>query len=356
MKKVIIMLFIASLWGSLFAQQGLGYENDSKELTTGQNKYTEIEMNLVDQFHFKYWSRIIGLSFDGEYIWCSDLVSDSLLAIDKNTGEIIKGFPFPVNSSLVGLAHDGEYLWASGGQEIYKIDPDNGTVISSFIAPIPWATNASITGLVWVNNILYCTYTGGFSSRIYGIDVYNVICVDTIDSGGISSPFGLTYMEGFFWIHDYAFTKILKVNPDNGQNEGWFPHHYYSFYSDITYDGEYIYCSDGFCNIFKYEFTDTTTSIRKELNITFNESNFKVYPNPVQDRLIVEFYLLEISGATTEIYSINGNLVRKVISKKHFTTGWNRIDIAVTDLLSGEYILKLFLKNKIYNKKFIIKN
>jgi len=39
----------------------------------------EIEMNLVDQFHFEYPSLIIGLTYDGEYIWMSDITADSLI-------------------------------------------------------------------------------------------------------------------------------------------------------------------------------------------------------------------------------------------------------------------------------------
>lgn len=83
MKKVIIMLFIASLWGSLFAQQGLDIEYIDKELSPKINKYTELEMNLVDHFHYRYPSKIIGLTFDGEYLWFSDVTHDSIIAVEK---------------------------------------------------------------------------------------------------------------------------------------------------------------------------------------------------------------------------------------------------------------------------------
>ena len=63
----------------------------------------EIEMNLVDQFHFEYPSLIIGLTYNGEYIWMSDVAADSLIAIDIITGEKVYGFPFPMGPDIYGL-------------------------------------------------------------------------------------------------------------------------------------------------------------------------------------------------------------------------------------------------------------
>jgi glutamine cyclotransferase len=319
-------------------------------------KYDEIEMNLVDNFHFNYLSIIRGLAFDGEYLWFSDCANDSLIAIDRNTGEKIKGFPFPMDPDIYGLAFDGENFWASAGHYLYKIDHEDGSIITSFHIPYAVSTNSCISELTWHNGILYCTYTAGFSSAILGVDVDNIVCVDTLGPGGCSSPTGLTYMNGFFWINDFIETKIRKVNTEYGQYEGWFPHYYLCYkWVGLTNDGEYMYCSDDFCNIYKYEIIDTTANIIENLNILPDETKLIVYPNPSDNKINIEFYLPEESTINIDIISISGIMVKNIYSNKLYAKGTHNISCNMENISTGEYIIKLSTNNNTYNQKLIIK-
>lgn len=256
----------------------------------------------------------------------------------------------------MGLAFDGENIWASAGHTVYKIDHANGTVITSFNVPYSLTSNSSISGLTWFNNTLYCTYTAGFSSLILGIDVDNIICVDTLNSGECSSPTGLTYMNDSFWINDYVEIKVRKVNLEYGQWEGWFPHYNLCYkWVGLANDGEYMYCSDNFCNIYKYEIIDTITSINKNRNLSNTESNFNIYPNPTRGMVNIEFYLPVESKVTFGVYNMKGMLKVLIIKGKQYTKGKHTENWNAEGLVTGEYIIKLTMNKDVFNHKLIIK-
>jgi len=357
MKQYLVILFIGFLYNSLIAQTSTELNYNPEHLSSGAEKNTEIEMNLVSQFHYEYPSFILGLAFDGEYVWFSDVANDSLFAIDKNTGEKIKGFPFPMEPDIYGLTFDGENFWASAGHYLYEIDHEDGSIITSFHVPYNVTLNSCISGLTWYDDILYCTYSAGFSSAILGVNVNNIACVDTLSSGECSSPTGLTYMNDFFWVNDYIDIKIRKVNPEFGQYEGWFPHYHLCYkWVGLANDGEYMYCSDNFCNIYKYEIIDSNTNVIENRNILPDEINLDIYPNPSDNDIKIKFYLPEESIINIKIFSMGGILVKNVISNKLYTIGTNYLNFNMENISSGEYIIKLSTNRNTYNQKLLIKN
>ena len=111
------------------------------------------------------------LTFCDGYIWMTSYLNASLFKIDPNTGDTVSSFPlidygiglatdgkvfyvsfssftviYAFNGTIlgllnanqyVGLAWDGQYLWGSDGTQIHRIDPNNGTHLTTF--PIPAA-------------------------------------------------------------------------------------------------------------------------------------------------------------------------------------------------------------------------
>jgi hypothetical protein len=316
----------------------------------------EIEMNLVDQFHFEYPSFITGLTYDGEYVWMSDIAADSLIAIDKDSGEKVYGFSFPMGPDIYGLTFDGENFWASASQfYLYKISHEDGSIITSFQIPYPMASNAGITELTWHNDILYCMNTSGFSSVIVGIDVETITCVDTIGTAGCSAPTGLTFMNGYFWLNDYIDIKIRKVNPEYGQYEGWFPHYYLCYkYIGITNDGEYMYCSDNFRNVYKYEIIENSAIEENNIDTLEYPIQIRTYPNPSNPEVRIEFSLPNKTTINLEIYNVKGQRIKNIVNNKLLREGahsfiWNTKDVA-----SGVYFAKLYTKFGNFNQKLTI--
>ena len=340
---IVILIFYASMPLFLMAQQ-------------------EIEMNLVDQFHFEYPSLIIGLTYDGEYIWMSDVAADSLIAIDKDTGEKVYGFPFPMEPDIYGLTFDGENFWASASQfYLYKISHEDGSIITSFQIPYPMGTNGGITELTWHNNFLYCMITGGFSSVIVGIDVETITCVDTVGTAGCSSPTGLTYMNGYFWFNDYIEIKIRKVNPDTWQYEGWFPHYYLCYkYIGITNDGEYMYCSDNFRNVYKYEIIENSAIEEDNIETLEYPIQIRTYPNPSNPEVRIEFSIPKKSKINLEIYNVKGQKIENIVNNKLLREGvhsfiWNGKDNDSKPVSTGIYLYQLQIDGKpVATKKMLL--
>ena len=325
--------------------------------------HEEIEINLVDQFHFEYSSRIIGLTYDGEYLWMSDVVADSLIAIDTETGNKVYGFPFPMESDIYGLTFDGENFWASASQfYLYKISHEDGSIINSFHIPYPMALNAGITELTWHNDILYCMNTSGFSSSIIGVDVATISCVDTLSTAECSSPTGLTYMNDYFWFNDYVETKIRKVNPEYGQYEGWFPHYYLCYkYIGITNDGEYMYCSDNFRNIYKYEIIEDAGIEENYVNQLDYPIQISNSPNPFNPTTTISFSLQNNSNIKLTIFNIKGQKIKTLkneqYSKGNHSVVWNGEDDSGKSVGSGVYFYKLNVngKSKLVKKCLLLK-
>ncbi|MCD4682549.1 MAG: T9SS type A sorting domain-containing protein [Bacteroidales bacterium] len=321
-------------------------------------KSDEVSMNLVDHFHYDYLSTIRGLAYDEENIWFSDCARDSLFSIDKNTGEKITGFPFPTDTDIYGLTFDGEYIWASTQHHLHKIDPETGLEITSFHIPYNVTTNSVISGLAWYNNNLYCTLTSGYSSMIVGVDVNNIACIDAFSSGNTPSPSGLTHMNGYLWINDYSSIKIKKIDPEYfGQVVDW-SYHYYLCYPlvGLTNDGEYLYCSDDYCNIYKYELADTTTNIVENRNSFPDKTTFKVYPNPAVNKINLDFYLSYESIIKIDIFNMKGVLKKEIISDKQYPIGRHCMNWKIEDLDTSEYIIRLTTNNNILCQKLLIVN
>ncbi len=116
-----------------------------------------------------------------------------------------------------------------------------------------------------------------------------------------------------------------------------------------------MYCSDNFCNIYKYQIIDSTINIKENIDLKSGVIKLEVYPNPFDKTMHLEFHLPEISIVNIDIYSINGELISNVISNKSFLEGKHIINWKNENLQPGEYIVKLTTNNNSYNNKVLIK-
>ena len=318
----------------------------------------EIDINLIDQYHFNNTLSIGGLAFDGEYLWLSDITNHSLAVVDSNNGEIVFSFPYPegINYGIYNLAFDGENLWAASIQSsyLYKISHDDGSLIDSFTIPYSSGSTNIIFGLTWYDGYLYCSLTSDSHNVIVGIDVETITCIDTLEIDNSVLPGGLTYLNGYFWLNNGNGTQMLKINPNNGQIEGWFPQHYYCLsYLGLTTDEEYIYCSDCFRNIYKYEILDNPAD-ENTIQPLASQIQISAYPNPFNPEIRIEFELMENSKTNLDIYNAKGQKVQSIENNKILVAGnhnyiWNADNIA-----SGIYFIRLSTQYGHSDKKITI--
>ena len=81
--------------------------------------------------------------------------------------------------------------------------------------------------------------------------------------------------------------------------------------------------------------------------------DFKVYPNPVVENLLVSFNsLINLSNPLIEIYDATGRII-KSINLQNISKGENNLEVSSRDLDSGWYILKIISDEKSISTKFL---
>ncbi|MBM3323727.1 hypothetical protein FJY69_09665, partial [candidate division WOR-3 bacterium] len=140
--------------------------------------------------------------------------SDSPHALAGSPVFGVDSFPSP-DTTPFGLAWDGTNLWHVDlrARAIYALDPDSGTVRTSFFAPDEWSK-----GLCWDGSHLWLA--GNYASAIYKIDPGTGGVVQQFQAPG-SNPTGVAFDGTYLWCADINSNQsrpsfVFKLNPANG--------------------------------------------------------------------------------------------------------------------------------------------
>jgi len=119
-------------------------------------------------------------------------------------GDVIASFPAPANNARA-LGYAGGYLYCYAGTSpyrIYRINPANGSVVSSFVS----AAGSDTYGLEWDGT--YLDFGANSANRVYR----------ATNAGSVASSFacshidnGLTWDGANFWVTD-ADSHFWRVN------------------------------------------------------------------------------------------------------------------------------------------------
>lgn len=94
--------------------------------------------------------------------------------------------------------------------------------------------------------------------------------------------------------------------------------------------------------------------IEIRLNETNPSSNFTIYPNPSNDRVLVEFDYDGKSNSKMDIWDTRGNVISEnIIPCKEPILGKNSCELDISYLTPGLYILNLEVGQKSFQKKLI---
>jgi streptogramin lyase len=155
-----------------------------------------------------------GLAYDGHNLWQGDYPNDVLYKLDPLTGAIRDSFPAPggTEGQHLGIGWDGEWLWIAdthGPEKIWKVDTlgvVHGQIPAPGDSPFGLAWGA---GFIWVsNNVL-----GGAPATIYKLDPETGDVLDSFlcpDGGG--APNGITHDGEYLWIAVNTNDMIYKVD------------------------------------------------------------------------------------------------------------------------------------------------
>jgi len=147
-----------------------------------------------------------GLAYDGTHLWVADQLSDTLYALDPETGAIVTSWPAP-GFVPMGMTWDGAHLWVIDQEEgrINALDVESGITVKSFEAPTP-----SPEGIAWDGAHLWLS-----DARA------DIICQISREDGTTIEEFtapmngatGLTCWKGYLWSADRMEDKIYLVDP-----------------------------------------------------------------------------------------------------------------------------------------------
>ena len=84
------------------------------------------------------------------------------------------------------------------------------------------------------------------------------------------------------------------------------------------------------------------------------KANLLVYPNPFKDEAIIQFYLVNESKVSLELYNLTGQKIRAVLDDAYLEKGIQHFSLNRNNLPNGAYICMLRTNNSVETQKIII--
>jgi hypothetical protein len=265
-----------------------------------------------------------GLEWDGNYLWLADEGAAILFKIDTTTGLAIEHFHLPSfgqsDPNGFGLAWDGQYLWHSEYSDsamIYKLNPQNGQVVSSFVPP-----KSLILGITWADGFLY------------GVSIEFAL------SGGILykfEPSSGVVLDSAFWEVPYPLGLV------------WDGQYFQNVSSKIFYGG----------NQRIYQVSNPITSIdNNSINKPSSIVLMQNYPNPFNPTTTISYRLLTTSDVDLSIFNNLGQKVKTLVKTKQsagiYQFKWNGTSDESLEVSCGIYLYRLRANSFIKTRKMIL--
>jgi len=144
----------------------------------------------------------LGLAADATGIWVYDAITKRIYHARRDTLRVDRVLS-DVEGDVEGLAWDGKALWATAGKELLRVDPSDGTRISTFEGPGPDTSGVFFDGnYLWLSerqkdHIAVATARG----EIFGV----------FPSPG-PYPTGIVRIGDALWILDFQERRLYKVD------------------------------------------------------------------------------------------------------------------------------------------------
>jgi len=90
------------------------------------------------------------------------------------------------------------------------------------------------------------------------------------------------------------------------------------------------------------------------IDVTKNEKDMQVYPNPVEDKFSIQFYLTESKMLVIELVDIQGKLAKVLVPKTRVSGTFLRSFDLEKGMASGIYLIRMTLDNSPFFKKVVV--
>jgi hypothetical protein len=321
------------------------------------------------------------MAFDGEYLWAGD--RDSIVCMDENATIMyrIPG-PYNPNRALAFNDHNGNLYVVDRANDVYELDPADGTVIQTF------GNDLDIMGMAFhpdrsEEGSLYL-FVGGSSAdtvRVYAMDVTTgeqemvgrLSLPDNQRAGGCTITNGLdrlrwTFLGMTVGYHDYVEAYNLgwrdgwlTVAPDSGTVQGGDQDTITVTLRSMDYlEGDYL--ADIIVNHTAAGGSDT---INVSMSVTYTgitdagtsvPSEFRLdqaYPNPFNPSATIPFALRETTRARLVVYNVLGQQVALLVDGM-VQAGEHRVLFDARNLASGVYFYRLEAGDFVQTRKMVM--
>lgn len=210
---------------------------DDKNQTSSVEKALQVGQDVAKDFLPAPGPSPVGLAWDGQNLWVADGLDFKIYKISPQNGSVLASIPAPAAEMPDGLAWDGKNLWIVNGMDgkLLQLNPTDGEVLKSLSAPGDFPT-----GLAWDGNSLWVADAD--ARKIYKVNPLTGKVIDSFNAPG-EYPAGLAWDGKHLWHTDTAEGKLYKLDPAGGkvlaesEAPGTDP-------AGLTWDGQSLWVSD----------------------------------------------------------------------------------------------------------------
>ena len=327
--------------------------------------YTQVslEINITSTFKAPGPSPQ-GLAWDGAYLWLSDDSTDTIYKINPQDGSVLLSFDSP-GPEPKGLTSDTTHIWSLDDslRYIYKLNKETGAVIDSleFPAEVNYISTIEFhfRGLAWDGNYLWISYLAGWSSSAVRINPGNGDVDTSFFCYAEDIAFDGTYLwnvsqngsyKGFIEKREIPSGRLISIF----RSPGYYP-------TGLTFDGTYFWLADiGTDSLYQIQvlMSNVEDLDKNPQNAPYDYTLHQNYPNPTNLKTCIRFSIPEEGKVSLRIFNIKGQEVRTLVDDHReagvYTEVWNGIDNHGLGVPSGIYLYALQIGNKVFTKKLTL--
>ncbi|GEM_PF-2770831 len=287
-----------------------------------------------------------GITFDGTYLWIANSGDGNssqgrrIWKVDPNNGSVINSYPAFGSGIPVGLTWDGSYLWYAefSPAGIFKIDTGSMSVVKQLPTPTSIPFDLACDG-----QYLYVVH--GNDTIISKIDTASGSVQEQIPCNYSSPnvrPFGLAHLpfgSGELWtcdgnygsnyMNEYDFASASWVD-QWATNPATYP-------CGVAYDPAtghlWVSCwrTDSI-----YIFDAGTPHVAERSREFF--TGFRIYPNPTFGMVTIEFNLAQTDQVNLTLYDPSGRAIKHLINRP-LAIGKHTLTFDFHNLPPGPYFI-----------------
>ena len=284
-----------------------------------------------------------GVAFLNKCLYVTENGNDQIYKINSDDMSIITSFSYA--GGLDGLGSDGENLWLGYyNNSIHKIDT-LGNLLGSWTSPGSYSY-----GMAWDSVNLW--HSDKNLQTIYKLDYNDPTRV--LASFYVQwLPRDLAWYRGHLWaIADYSF--IYELDPTNMNILNSWPTQRYQtagiaigddyLYFSTTDNTGWVYKAEGFVGI-------------EETKEDINNNMLSLYPNPFRGSVNLSLNISRNQEVKVSIFDLSGQLVKKIFDGKTntapFRLTWDGRNDLGNQVVSGVYLVRIENGNNRTFKKVV---